>query len=258
MRNALCIIQARMDSTRLPGKVLKKAAGIPLLEYQLRRIKLAKSIGKIVVATTTKKNDDKIESLCKKLNTDCFRGSEDDVLNRYYQCALKYPTYPLIMRLTADCPLVDYKLINKLIAFFDIKKHDYVNGAENFGLETFPEGVAEIELFTRDALARTALAASFFSEREHVTLHMRKNSSFRKGFISLKNNRFARYRLTVDEPEDFDVVKFVIENSTIGDGYRKHIELLKKHPEIAEKNMHVARNEGLQKSLKNDRFVRTS
>ncbi|MBI2045818.1 MAG: glycosyltransferase family protein [Parcubacteria group bacterium] len=252
----LCIIQARMGSTRLPGKVLKEVNGMSLLEYQVRRIRQAKNKIQIVLATSLGKENDAIEHECKKIGVSCFRGSENDVLDRFYQCALRYPEYDAIMRLTADCPLVDPGLIDRFIDYFNKGDYDYVGPSVEFGNETFPEGVAEIEIFTKDALNRSAEEAGLASEREHLTLYMRNSPSFKKGVVSLENNVNAKYRLTVDNPEDFEVVSFVIIHSDITDGYEKHIALLKTHPEISQKNIDVPRNEGLGKSLKNDRVVR--
>lgn len=252
----LCIIQARMGSTRLPGKVLKEVNGMSLLEYQVRRIRQTKNKIQIVLATSLGKENDAIEDECKKIGIPCFRGSENDVLDRFYQCALKYPAHDEVMRLTADCPLIDPRLIDRFIDFFNKGDYDYVGPSEEFGQETFPEGVAEIEIFTKEALNRSAEEATLASEREHLTLYMRNNPSFKKGVVSLEDNVLAKYRLTIDNPEDLEVASFVIMHSDITDGYEKHLALLKAHPEIAQKNIDVPRNEGLKKSLKNDRVVK--
>lgn len=252
----LCMIQARMSSTRLPGKVLKEVDGMSLLEYQIQRVRQAKNKIKIVLATSIGKENDMIVIACEKIGVSCFRGSENDVLDRFYQCALKYPEYNTVMRLTADCPLIDPQLIDRFIDFFNNGDYDYVGPTEEFGKETFPEGVAEIEIFTKKALHRSFKEAALYSEREHLTLYMRNNQLFKKGVVSLENNVNAKYRFTVDNPEDFEVVSFVIENSDITDGYEKHIALLKKHPEIAQKNIDIPRNEGLTESLKNDRVIK--
>ncbi len=115
--NNLCIIQARIGSTRLPNKVVKEVKGVPLLEYEIKRVKRAKGIDKIVIATTVNKVDNQIKNLCKKLGIDCFRGPEDDVLDRYYRCSLKYPEYKNIIRITGDCPLIDPAVIDGVIIF---------------------------------------------------------------------------------------------------------------------------------------------
>lgn len=246
----LCIIQARMGSTRLPGKVLKEVNGITLLEYGIKRVKQARLIGKIVVATSDKKADDKIEKLCQKINIDCFRGSEDDVLGRYFQCALKYPMYNNIIRITGDCPLIDPAVISQVIAFFEKNDYDY---ASNVLSETFPDGI-DVEIFTREALVESAKRAKLASEREHVTLYIRNSKKFKKGNLEVEQN-WSHFRLTVDEKNDFEVVKFLIKNSSPTAGYLDYISLLTKHPEIMMKNTHIIRNEGLLKSLKKDKII---
>ncbi len=151
----LCIIQARMGATRLPGKVLMKVKGITLLQYEIDRARQAKKIDKIVIATSDKSADNKIENLFKKINIDCFRGSEDDVLDRYYQCSLQYPEYKNIIRITGDCPLIDPAVIDNVIMLFEKNEFDY---ASNVLSETFPDGM-DVEIFTRNALHESAQKA---------------------------------------------------------------------------------------------------
>ncbi len=246
----LCIIQARLGSTRLPEKVLLKVKGISLLEYELNRVKLAKTIDTIVVATTTNKEDDAIERLCKQIKIDCFRGSENDVLDRYYQCSLLYPDFFSVVRVTGDCPLIDPAVIDKVVNLFKKRRLDY---ASNIKKETFPDGM-DVEVFTKEALREAAQNARLSSEREHVTPYITKNKKFKKGEVRSPKN-WGSIRLTVDEKEDFEVVKFLIEKCPKNMGYMRYISLLMKHPEIIAKNMHIARNEGYQKSLKNDTVV---
>lgn len=248
----LCIIQARMGATRLPGKVLKEVNGMTLLEYEINRVKQAKNIDKIVVATTDKEIDDKIEELCKKIKIDCFRGSEDDVLDRYYQCALKYPEYSNIARVTGDCPLIDPVVIDGVITLFENGKYDY---ASNIEKETFPDGM-DVEIFSRSVLEEVAEKAELSSEREHVTLYIRKNKKYKIGNLEALED-YSQFRLTVDEPVDFEAIEFLIKNSKIDASYLDYIELLKKNPKIMKKNMDIIRNEGLIKSLKDDKKYET-
>jgi spore coat polysaccharide biosynthesis protein SpsF (cytidylyltransferase family) len=243
----LCIIQARMGSTRLPGKVLLKIGGVPLLEYEIKRIEQVKKVDKIVVATTVNKQDDKIEKLSKKIGVACFRGSENDVLDRYYQCALKYPQYGNIIRITGDCPLIDPEVIDGVITFFD--ENDFVYAC-NVEPPTFPDGM-DMEIFKKSAIVKAAKEAKLVSEREHVTPYIRNKMKIRKGNFANQYD-FSHFRLTVDNKEDFEVIKFLIENSKITDGFMKYISLLTKNSEIMAKNMHIVRNEGYLKSLKND------
>jgi len=249
----IVIIQARMGSTRLPGKVLKKVGGASLLEYELDRVKQAKKIDKIVIATTVSKQDDKIENLCKKIGLDYFRGSEQDVLDRYYRCAAKYPKYETIVRITGDCPLIDPEVIDNVISFFEKNDFDYVSNVEP---PTYPDGM-DMEIFKRSALEKAAKKAELISDREHVTPYIRREKGFRRGNLEAEAD-FSHFRLTVDNPEDFKVIKFLIKNSKITDGYMKYISLLTKNSEIMAKNTHIVRNEGYLKSLKNDYKIKIS
>jgi len=248
----LCIIQARMGATRLPGKVLLKVGGVPLLEYEIKRVKQAKKVDKIVVATTVNKQDDRIEKLSRKIGVACFRGDENDVLDRYYQCVLKYPQYDNIVRITGDCPLIDPEVIDNVISFFEENDFDY---ASNVQPPTFPDGM-DIEIFKRSALDKAAKEANLMSEREHVTPYICEKKFFKKGNLSADYD-FSHFRLTVDNKEDFEVIKFLIENSKITDGYMEYISLLTKNSEIMAKNMHIVRDEGYLKSLKNDYRIKS-
>ncbi len=249
----LCIIQARLGSTRLPGKVLLKVKGIPLLAYEIRRVQLADGIDKIVVATTTNKEDIKVVRLCNKLRVACFRGSEQDVLNRYAECARRYSQYRNIVRVTGDCPLIDPEVIYEVIKLYRLKRYDY---AANILEETFPDGL-DVEVFTRKALLEADRFAKLFSEREHVTLYIRKRQKYKKGNLKAPAD-FRHFRFTVDEKEDFEVAKFLITNSRITDGYLHHISLLTKNMKVAVKNLSITRNEGLLKSLANDFITKSS
>jgi spore coat polysaccharide biosynthesis protein SpsF len=247
----ICIIQARMGSSRLPGKILMMVRGRTLLENVLMRVGQSKKINKIVVATTKKKEDDATEKLCKKIGIDCFRGSENDVLDRYFKCATKYPKFENIVRITGDCPLIDPEVIDEVISLFIKSKSDYTS---NVLKETFPDGM-DIEVFTRKVLEYADHNAKKTSEREHVTLYIRNNPKFKKTNLESVYD-FSHFRLTIDEPEDYEVIKFLIENTEIDDGYLKYISLLTKNQEIMNKNSKLIRNEGLMKSLKGDKAVR--
>lgn len=249
INKTLCVIQARMGSTRLPGKVLLEVKGIPLLEYEINRVKQTEKISKIVIAATDKAADDPIEDLCRKIGVDCFRGSEDDVLDRYYQCSLRYPDYEYVMRLTGDCPLVDPKIIDQVIDFFEKGDYDFTNNAET-GKETFPDGI-DIEIFKKSALHTAAKEAKLKSEREHVVPYMINSKNLKRGYLSAEYD-FSHIRLTVDNKEDFEVVKFLIENCGSSDGYMRYISVLTKNPHIMLKNTHIKRNEGFEKTLKED------
>jgi len=248
----LAVVQARMTSTRLPGKVMKKIIDKPMIYYLLERLKYAKGIDKIVVATTTNRTDDVLAKYVESLGVDVFRGSENDVLDRFYKTALKYnPTH--IARVTGDCPLIDPQIVNKLISFYIKEKIDYA------GLRPkFAEGL-DFSILTFDALKTIWESAEMESEREHVTLYIRNNKKNFK-FKKLKKKRDdSDYRITVDEPEDFEVVKSIFEalyeKNRYPFGFSEIKKFLDNHPEIMNKNKDIIRNEGLLISLRKDKKI---
>lgn len=249
----ICIIQARMGSSRLPGKILMKAGGKTLLENVLIRVGQARKIDKIVVATTNRKEDNATEKLCKKIRISCFRGSENDVLERYFKCASAYPDFGNIVRITGDCPLIDPEVIDEVISLFERSGSDYASNVAK-AKETYPDGM-DIEIFKRKTLEEAARKAKMSSEREHVTLYIRNNPKFKKANLESPYD-FSHIRLTVDRMEDYEVIKFLIENSKKDAGYLEYISLLTKNPEIMLKNFKIIRNEGLIKSLKEDKIVK--
>lgn len=245
--NNLCIIQARTGSTRLPNKILLKVGEDSLLGYEIKRVKQSKLIDKIVVATTDSKNDKIIKKICAQYKIDCFQGSEKDVLDRYRQCSIRYPKFSNIIRITGDCPLIDPSIVDRVINFFIENKFDYASNVEK---ETFPDGM-DVEVFKREVLIEAARKAKLTSQREHVTLYIRKTKKYKLGNL-LSDYDFSHFRLTVDEKEDYEVIKFLIKNSDIRDGYMKYVSLLTKNPEIMFKNSYIIRNGGLLKSLEDE------
>lgn len=204
------IVQARMGSTRLPGKVLKKVCGKHLLELQNERIQMVPGIDRIVIATTMAAGDDEIVRLCSKNGIECFRGSENDVLDRYYQAAISLGCKPedTILRITADCPLIDPQVVASVLKLYDKAGVDY---ASNTDPPTYPDGL-DVEVFSFAVLARTWQEAVLPSEREHVTPYIRKHPEF---FIrvNLENDiDLSNLRWSVDEPEDFQLLRLIYEN----------------------------------------------
>ncbi len=245
----VAVVQARISSTRFPGKVMKKISNKPLIGYLLERLRYSKRIDKIIIATSIDKKND---SMCDYLKTngfDVFRGSEEDVLGRFYYATKIYKPEG-IMRITADCPLIDPEICDKVIELYLEEKADHVYLAPSFA-----EGL-DCEIFSFSALKVAYNNAKTKSEREHVSLYFKNNpKSFKRITVENKTDD-KRYRFTVDNPEDFEVVKAII-NSL----YRKGTppfkaweikQFLDKHPEIFRKNAHITRNEGLIKSLRND------
>ncbi|CAN2250924.1 spore coat polysaccharide biosynthesis protein SpsF [Bacillus subtilis] len=202
------IIQARMGSSRLPGKVLKKVLNKPLLEYQIERIKRAALIDDIVIATTTHAIDKPIVELSKRLSLTYYCGSENDVLSRYYEAA-KISKAETIVRLTSDCPIIDHRVIDRVIKFYldSNGQYDYVSNTLN---RTYPRGM-DIEVFSASSLEKAHAESSLEHEREHVTPFIFLNPGrFNLANIAYTENQ-KQHRWTVDTPEDFLLIKKIIE-----------------------------------------------
>jgi glutamate-1-semialdehyde 2,1-aminomutase len=237
----LAIIQARHDSTRFPGKVLKKINNQSILEIIIKRLSKCHDISKIIVACSDNKNDVKIINLCKRLNIDYFAGSEHDVLERFYKASIKFKGSN-ILRITADCPLIDYVIVDKIINNFFSTNVDY---ASNINPPTFPDGF-DAEIFTFAALKTAHKQANLQIEREHIRPFMLNNKSFKKfNLKSIKN--YSSIRLTIDEPADFKVIKNIINHfkNNLFFLYEDIICLYKKKKSFFLDNMHINRNEGL-------------
>jgi spore coat polysaccharide biosynthesis protein SpsF len=249
----LAITQARYNSTRLPGKVLKKISDRTLLQIHLERIKQSKLISKIKVATTTEPEASAIVDICEKMGIEAYKGSIDDVLDRFYQTALpEKPDY--IVRMTSDCPLIDAVEIDKVINCILNNDCDYVSNCME---PTLPDGL-DVEVFRFSALKKAFLEAKLKSDREHVTPYIERNSTVNNGTLfnsfSYKNEHdFSQYRLTVDETEDFDLIEILIQKLGIDKGWKDYIDYINKNPEILNINSKFSRNEGYQRSLENDK-----
>jgi len=252
--NTVAIIQARISSTRLPEKVLKIIEGKTVLEHVINRVRAAKNIDDMVVATTVKKEDLEIVKLCASLGISVFCGSEDDVLDRYYQTAKLFKAGHIV-RITSDCPLIDPQIIEEVIELYFQKKADY---ASNTMPETFPDGL-DTEVFSYKTLKKAWKNAKLSSEREHVTPYIRKYPNIFK-IVNLKcEYNLNDKRWTLDEPEDFKFIKIIYKNLYLEDslfGMIKILDFLKKNPEIGELNKNIIRNEGYLKSLEKDKIIK--
>ena len=247
----LAILQARCSSSRLPNKVLKPILGKPMLLHQIERLRNSEMIDKLIVATSSDATDDDIEKMCLNNNIEVFRGDLDNVLDRFYQCASLYnPKY--VVRLTGDCPLADWKIIDKVIQHCLKGGFDYVRTSEKF-----PDGL-DVGIMTASALKIAWKNAKIPSEIEHVTQYIGKNpKQFKNGKYDCDQN-LSHHRWTVDEPEDFIMVESVYKAL-----YQKNplfltndiLELLREQPDLVEINNSFTRNEGLKKSLKEDKNV---
>jgi len=245
-----CIIQARMGSTRLLGKVMELLDGKnPSLYYTINQLKNSLNVDKIIVATTKLNEDDIIEKISKNNKINCFRGNSENVLERFYECAKKFQL-ETIVRITADCPLIDPKIVDSFIEIFNSGEYDYVHNMEP---RTFPDGL-DTEVFTFSILEQAWKNAKLPSEKEHVTPYFRNNKDkFRiKNVINKKN--MSSYRWTLDYQEDLDLIRNIIKeikNRPIL--MNDIISLFNKKPNIFEINKKYLANEGLTRSLEEDK-----
>lgn len=246
----LGILQARTSSSRLPGKVLRPILGKPMLERQIERLARCHEIDRLIVATSEDRSDDAIAQLCQQLGVDCYRGSLDDVLDRFYQAASLYqPEH--VVRLTGDCPLADPMLIDELIRFHLAEQSDY---SSNCHEPSLPDGL-DAEIMRMTALALAWQEARLASEREHVTPFIRKHPKRFRIRLWRNSVDLSHHRWTVDKAEDFDFVCAVYEALYPGNpafGMQDVLDLLAQRPELAIINAGFRRNEGCEKSLAKD------
>ena len=243
------IIQARMASTRLPGKVMFPVKERPMIHYLIAQLQHVRKLDKIVLATTTNKEDDPLVDFAIEQGINYFRGSEHDVLDRNYQTAKSY-SIQHILRITGDCPLVDPEVCELVIHTYSQNKADYVYLGPSFA-----EGV-DCEIISYKSLKKAHQNARLKSEREHVTLYFFNHPD--KFVIISVNNKIddSKYRFTLDEDSDFKVIKAIIEGSSQAESAPFKAENIKSfldhHPKVFQLNQHIVRNEGLIKSLNND------
>lgn len=247
----IAIIQARMASTRLPGKVLADIAGTPLLRRVIDRVNAATSIERVVVATTTDSADDELAAFVEReTGCDCFRGERDDVLDRFYNCTARYEP-AVIVRITADDPLKDPRIVDRAVQVLrDDTAIDYCSNTLN---PTYPEGL-DVEVFRASALAKAHSEARLPSEREHVTPYIWKHPD-RFRIAEFRHNRdLSAWRWTVDRPNDLEFMQAVFGHFAASPlvSYLDVIEWLEEHPEVREINAAIPRNEGYLKSLESE------
>jgi spore coat polysaccharide biosynthesis protein SpsF len=249
----LAIVQARTSSTRLPGKVLKPIMGKPMLEQQLDRLARVKQIDKLVVATSDCPEDNAVVELCCRAGFESFRGSLDDVLDRFYQTAKSHSSQHIV-RLTGDCPVADPDVIDEIISHYLSGTFDY---ASNTIEPTYPDGL-DAEVFSYECLEQAWREAKLPSQREHVTPFIWQQPERFK----LENHRcafdFSHLRWTVDEPEDFKLITAIYESLYPLNpefSMKDILNWLDDNPEMAYINQSFERNEGLIKSFGKDREV---
>jgi spore coat polysaccharide biosynthesis protein SpsF len=239
-KNIVCIIQARVGSTRLPNKIFLDLEGKPVLAHDIERVKKSKLINKIVIASPDSAENDIIENYVKENypDTGVYRGSENDVLDRYYQAAVKFSA-DIIIRITSDCPLIDGKEIDKVIKAIVEKNVDYA--ANVLGKRTYPRGM-DTEVFTFLTLEKIWNKAVEEPEREHVTLYLHKHPNEFSTFNVEDENDNSGLRLTLDEKDDYELIRTVYEKlySVKPDfDLNDILKLFKEYPDLAKINQNV-------------------
>jgi spore coat polysaccharide biosynthesis protein SpsF len=248
--NTIAIIQARMSSSRLPGKVLLPLADIPVLSHIIIRLQNCKTIKKVLVATSADSSDDSISEHCAIMGIECYRGSLLDVLDRYYQCAKQFNATSVV-RITADCPTIDSVIVDAVVTGFLAGNYDYYShGGE------FPDGL-DCEVISFPALEKAWRYAILPSEREHVCpyIHTTHKSDFKTGFLELFKG-LQHMRWTLDEPSDYELLKKIFNALHKPNKIfltNDILTILKKHPEWLSINGDIARNSGYKKSLEHDK-----
>lgn len=249
----LTILQARLSSSRLPGKVLKPIMGRPMLAYQIERVKRARNIDQIIIATSSEPSDDSIVRLCDSMNVSCYRGSLNDVLDRFYHAALQYDTEHVV-RLTGDCPLCDPFLIDYAITFHMKGSFDYTSNT----LEpTYPDGL-DVEVCRFTCLEQAWRETKLPSDREHVMpfIHQQPERFKLGGFKNAVD--LSHLRWTVDGPLDFDVVSRIYEAlypKSPSFSMEDILAFLDTRPDLKTLNAGYERNEGYRKSLKEEALL---
>ena len=236
----LAIIQTRYLSTRLPGKVLKKINRKTILEILIKRLSKSKHISKIIVACTSNKYDKKIINVCNKVKIDYFIGSENNVLERFYNAAKKFKGENIV-RVTSDCPLIDPQIVDSVIDNFFLKK---VNYASNINPPTFPDGL-DVEIFKFETLKATHNNVKSNYDKEHVTPYIKRNKIFTK-FNLQNSDDLSSIRLTLDEHVDFITIKKIIKvfSNKPNFNLKDILNLYKKNKDIFLINKGIIRNEG--------------
>jgi len=240
-QRTVCIIQARMGSSRLPGKVLEPLLSQPMLWWDVTRVRACRQVEEIVVATTTLPADDVIARFCEQQGFSCFRGSEDDVLDRYYQAALFFEA-DRVVRVTSDCPLIEPSIIDAMLArFAEETALDYLSNT--IAPRTFPRGL-DAEVFTVTALAEAWRGDDNPAWREHVTPFLYRHSeTFRLGCFAQETDD-SEMRWTVDTAEDLAFVRRIYDHFGRGDfSWRDVLAVLETHPEWQQINQHVVQRQ---------------
>ncbi|TAL58462.1 MAG: glutamate-1-semialdehyde 2,1-aminomutase, partial [Bacteroidetes bacterium] len=250
--NIVAITQARYGSSRLPGKILRKVNGKELLRTHIERIRKSKKITKLIVATTFEKESDEICRIAKDCGADCFQGSTQNVLERFYLAAKEHNA-DYVVRLTSDCPLVDPVLIDEVIEHFFIKKVDY---ASNGIVLSYPNGV-DVEIMKMSVLKQAYEKAFLDSEKEHVTSYIWKNADIKGGSLfsasGLVNQvDYSGIRITVDEEKDFQLISKLIQELGDNKSWKEYADYIINNETLLSINNEILRNEGYMKSIQSE------
>ena len=250
--NIVAIVQARMGSTRLPGKILKSIQGMPMLWHIVSRLKSVDEIDEVVIATSDFPSDDQVYEMAKNYGIACFRGSETDVLNRFYSAA-KMMDAQYVIRITGDCPLVDPLTISKLIQLYFNDQFDFCGVACGAGvakeknINRFPDGL-DAEIFSFKILSEVNNKANTILQREHVTPFIwQNNKSYKQGSL-YSDVDYSDLRLTVDNKEDFDFVNWIYDMLYPNNSHfdlQDILELLENNPDVMT-NKHLIGQEGYE------------
>ncbi len=246
----LALIQARLGSTRLPRKVLFDLEGQTVLEHVIERVKRSKLISEVMVVTTINKEDIEIVKLCALKKIRVFCGSEDDVLDRYYQAA-KLIKPKNIVRITSDCPLIDPKVIDTLLNKFKKENVDFANQ------QNYPKGL-DTAVFSFKALKKSWEEAMLPFDKEHVTSYIRTHPDKFKIISNKSKVNYINKRWPLDTPEDYNFIKIIFKNVFIKNpcfGMKDVLNFLEKNQEVEKINHHLTRNEGYLKFLHKDEIL---
>ncbi|MBS4028926.1 MAG: glycosyltransferase family protein [Ignavibacteriales bacterium] len=248
-----CIVQARMDSQRLPGKVLLPLGKKTVIEHVFYQLGFSKTISQCILATTQESSDDVLFSWARTNGIPVFRGKENDVLDRYYQAAKMFNA-TAIVRITADCPFIDPTILDEVVVEFHSGKYDY---ATNSMPPTFPNGI-DVEVFSFLALERAWSNAMLSSEREHVTPYIRNHPElFQIANVASQKN-LEHFRWTLDNQEDYQLLSIIAERLPEDLKYISMQDILKVFEvdnSLVNINKHIQRNEGYRKSLRDDQRI---
>jgi glutamate-1-semialdehyde aminotransferase/spore coat polysaccharide biosynthesis protein SpsF (cytidylyltransferase family) len=247
MGNVVAIIQARMGSTRLPGKVLADVGGKPMLWHVVKRLERAKELDRVAVATSTAPEDGPIADFCIEHEIDLFRGDKDDVLDRYFRAAEHFKA-DVVVRITADCPLIDAGVVDKIVAAYRNGEYDYVSNVLRC---TYPDGL-DAEVFSIDSIKKSWLEASKFSDREHVNAYILGSGEFRKlNVVHDVDLSVQQLRWTVDGPDDLVFIRAVYASFCDRDhfSFQDLLDLLAKDEELQQIQPKQISNAGYYKTL---------